>query len=279
MKKFSETLISELEAQLKLIHSESDDPIEYAEQAIKVVISLLEKLKTFFMKHRFESKLEEVIFFRDIKPQFASWLIYYNDIYNITTNKPFGSKKVLRKYYTSELKKLKSFFDENAEFYKYYRAGNRYLDNKYFIRGKHDIRLTLDSFYFQADNRFSTSHDYKVARILANDLIKKFVENEMALLDGNTIAPGSISGKKIKWTGSKVALVELIYALHSESVFNKGNADLKETIRHFENMFDIDLGQFNRTFLEIRERKSERTKFLNALTNTLILRMDDADEN
>lgn len=279
MKKFSESLISELEAQLKLIHSEFDDPIEYSEQAIKVLIAFLEKLKTFFMKHPLESKLEEITFFRDIKPQFASRLIYYNEIYNIATNRPFGTKKVLRKYYAVELKKLKSYFDENTEFYKYYRAGSRYLDNKYFIRGRHDIRLTLDSFYFQADNRFSTSHDYKVARILANDLIKKFLEREMEALDGNKIIASTVSGKKIKWTGSKVALIELIYALHSESVFNKGNADLKETIRHFESMFDIDLGQFNRTFLEIRERKSDRTKFLNSLTNTLILRMDDADEN
>ncbi|SEM92029.1 RteC protein, partial [Chryseobacterium taichungense] len=30
----------------------------------------------------------------------------------------------------------------------------------------------LDTFYFEADHRFSTSHDYKVAKIIANDLIQ-----------------------------------------------------------------------------------------------------------
>jgi hypothetical protein len=96
-------------------------------------------------------------------------------------------------------------------------------------------------------------------------------------LDNLTAEP--LTGKKLKWTGSKVALVELIYALHAESVLNNGNADLKETVSHFENMLDVELGQFNRTFLEIRGRKSDRTKFLSTLTTTLVNRMDDADEN
>jgi hypothetical protein len=277
--KFSETLMSEVEKQLKHIHSESIDPIWYSQQAIKMLIPALEKLKTFFIKYHFENKAEEIMFFRDIKPRLASKLIYYNEVFNIATNKPFTTKKSIRKYYTSELKKIQAYFDENLDFYKYYRTGNRLLDNKYFVRGRHDIRLTLDSFYLQADHRFSTSHDYKVARILANDLIKQYLEYEISALDKNIKSPRIDLGKRIKWTGSKVALVELIYALHAESLFNEGTAELKETVSHFEKMFNIELGQFNRTFLEIRSRKSDRTKFLNILTRTLEIRMDDADEN
>jgi len=76
-----------------------------------------------------------------------------------------------------------------------------------------------------------------------------------------------------------VALIELIYALHTEGVFNNGTSELKEVTSFFESTFNVDLGQFNRTFLEIRSRKCERTKFLNTLKEKLILRMDDADEN
>lgn len=281
MKLFSESLLTELEQQLKSIHSETEKPILYAEQAIKRLISILEKLKTTFLNHHFENKSEEIDFFRNIKPQFAAKLIYYNDIYNIETNKPFGSQKAIRKYYNAELTKLETYFKENLEFYKYYRTGNRNLDNKYFIRGKHDIRHTLDSFYFQADHRFSTSHDYKVARILANDRIKIYLETEISKLDNkeNPNTTATPLRKTQKWTGSKVALVELIYALHTEGVFNNGESELKEVTTFFESVLDVDLGQFNRTFLEIRSRKSERTKFLNTLKEKLILRMDDADEN
>lgn len=280
MKLFSEHLLSELDKQLQSIHSKTDNPINYAEQSIKTLIPTFEKLKTEFLKHSFENKSEEISFFRDTKPQFAANLIYYNEIYNIETNKPFGSKKTIRKFYNLELLKLQTFYVENKEFYKYYRTGDKSLDNKYFIRGKHDLKHTLDSFYFQADSRFSTSHDYKVAKIIANENIKTYIETEISKLKQKVENNSFITNTKTqKWTGSKVALIELIYALHTEGVFNNGTSELKEVTTFFEKTFNIDLGQFNRAFLEIRTRKSERTKFLNTLKEKLILRMDDADEN
>ncbi|MFV5685785.1 RteC domain-containing protein [Flavobacterium sp. GB2R13] len=281
MKLFAESLMSELEHQLKSIHLETENQLQSAELAIKSTIAVLEKLKSFFIKYKPLNKKEEIEFFRDIKPKFASKLIYYNKIYTIETNRPLGSQKTIRKYYKAELLKLKVFFDENQEFYRYYRTGNNYLDNKYFIRDKYDLKLMLDSFYFQADHRFATSHDYKVARILANDEIKKFLEEQIAKLGRKAIKKQSPSPfpKNQKWTGSKVELIELIYALHTEGVFNNGATGLKEVTTFFESALNINLGQFNRVFLEIRNRKSERTKFLNTLKNKLIIRMDDADEN
>ena len=281
MKLFSESLMSELEHQLKLIHLETENPVKLAEQAIRSSVAVLERLKTFFIKYKRLNKTEEIEFFRDIKPKFASKLIYYNEIYTIETNKPLGSQKTIGKYYKAELNKLKVFFEKNQEFYRYYRTANNYLDNKYFIREKYDLKLMMDSVYFQIDHRFSTSHDYKVARMLANDEIKKFLEQQIEKLDRKTITIQSPSPlhKGLKWTGSKVDLIELIYALHSEGVFNNGATGLKEVISFFESSLGIELGQFNRVFLEIRNRKSDRTKFMNTLKNKLTIRMDDADEN
>lgn len=281
MKVFAEALMSELEHQLKLIHLETENLVQLAEQAIKNSIAALEKLKTIFIKYKRLNKKEEIEFFRDIKPKFAAKLIYYNEIYSIETNKPFGSQKTMGKYYKAELNKLKVFFEKNQEFYRYYRTANNYLDNKYFVRTKYDLKLMVDSYYFQADHRFTTSHDYKVARILANIEIKVFLEEQIEKLGRKTITIQSPSPLPIgpKWTGSKVELIELIYALHTEGVFNNGASGLKEVTTFFESTFSIDLGQFHRVFLEIRNRKSERTKFLNTLKNKLIIRMDDADEN
>ncbi|MFV7235338.1 RteC domain-containing protein [Flavobacterium sp. ZB4R12] len=281
MKLFAESLMSELEHQLKLIHLETENPVHSAEQAIRSSVAVLERLKTFFIKYKRLNKTEEIEFFRDIKPKFASKLIYYNEIYTIETNKPLGSQKTIGKYYKAELNKLKVFFEKNQEFYRYYRTANNYLDNKYFIRAKYDLKLMVDSFYFQLDHRFATSHDHKVARILANDEIKVFLEEQIEKLGRKTIKTQSPSQflKGPKWTGSKVELIELIYALHTEGVFNNGVSGLKEITTFFESAFNIDLGQFNRVFLEIRNRKSERTKFLNTLKNKLIIRMEEADEN
>ena len=52
------------------------------------------------------------------------------------------------------------FFDNNLDFYKYYRTNITYMDDKYFIRGNYDIKYTLDSYYFESDSRFSMLIDF-----------------------------------------------------------------------------------------------------------------------
>lgn len=75
---------------------------------------------------------------------------------------------------------------------------------------------------------------------------------------------------KLKWTAPRVALTELLYALILEGVFNNGTADLKDIAEFFEYIFEIDLGQYRRTFLEIRARKSDKTKFISTLNDALL---------
>lgn len=281
MKNYSNSVMAELEGQLKTMHSNENYPIQSSQQAIKATIASLEQLKSFFKKHNFTSKSEEIEFFKDIKPQLASKLIFYNEIYNIEISKPSGSDKTIRKHYNRELSKLKIFFDENLEFYKYYRTGNTCLDKKYFLRRKHDIRMTLDSSYFQSDYDFTTSHDFKVAKIIANDNIQVYLETNLKKYqNGNQVNQHTEANHKgLRWTGSKVALVELMYALHAEGVLNNGNLSLNEIAKNIESAFNLDIGQFNRIYLEIRNRKTmEKTNFLNSLKENLIKRMDEADE-
>ena len=81
--------------------------------------------------------------------------------------------------------------DNELEFYKYFRSGNNYLDYKYFLRGKFDVKLALSSYYFETDTNFSTSHDYKVAKILANDLIQLYLENKLIMIENKDISEKS----------------------------------------------------------------------------------------
>ncbi|TBX66118.1 tetracycline regulation of excision, RteC [Flavobacterium silvisoli] len=279
MKFFTSSLLSELNNQLEVVHSSYPEPILYAEQAVLISIKKLEELKTFFIKYKFESRHEEIEFFKTLKPKFVSILIYYNEIYNIELNKPIGHKKALKRHYSCHIKRLNNFFKENAEFIKYSKSQNNYLDKKYFLRKKHDIRLTLDSFYFQSDYNFSTSHDYKVAQIMANEKLINHLENNIKILRFTKPQITNKNGNSLKWTGSKVALVELIYALHADSVINNGDIRLKEIALAFETIFNIKLGQFNRTFLEICNRKTiDKTVFLNTLKEKLLVRIENSEK-
>jgi hypothetical protein len=161
-----ETAIHELEI--------DDCTIQRIEAVIDLIVNSLSKLKEYVLTQGFKNIDEEIRFFKYQKPVIVSKLIYYNTIYKIETKKPYGVKPI-RKFLKEELNKLKKFFDNNLKFYKYYRTNNTFIDEKLFVRGKYDIKLSLDTFYFEADNRFSTSHDYKVAKIIANDLIQVYI--------------------------------------------------------------------------------------------------------
>jgi len=271
--------INQLNEQLNFINIEIDDHILRCEKAIEIILNALENLKKQILKRNFKSQEEEILFFKEIKPQFVSKLIYYNKIYKIETKKPHGGQKIAKKYYKIELQKLKLFFDSELEFYKYYRTGSNYLDYKYFVRGKFDIKLILDSFFFETDTNFVTIHGYKIAKIMAHDLLQVYIEDKILAMDNKAPEKSQHNpNTKLTWTSSKVALTELVYALHSEGVFNNGATDLKDIAEYFEHIFEINLGQYRRTFLEVRVRKGERTKFINSLKKGLVKRMDNTDD-
>lgn len=271
MDKFYNETLHNLEVAIKELEIEVDCTIQQMEDAIFLIMKCLSHIKEYVLKNDFKDIDEEIRFFKYQKPVIVSKLIYYNTIYKIETRKPYGTKSI-RKYLNIELKKLRRYFDNNLEFYKYYRTNNSFLDEKLFLRGKHDIKLCLDTYYIQSDHSFSTSHDYKVAKIIANDLIQVYIEDQ--LYSTAQIKPMDL--KTLNWTGSKAAITELIYALHYQGVF--GNSDIRLIAKYFESVFNIDLGNFYQTYLELRTRKMTRTKFLDALRDGLIKKMDEQDE-
>ena len=277
MKTVSKNLLSDLENQLNEIKNNSTNTIQATEQSVNACIVALGKLKSHFLNHTFQNKTEEIEFFKIIKPELASKLLYHNEIYTIELAKPSGSNKDIRKYYKKEYTKLKTFFNDNIEFYKYYRSGNTSLDKKYFVRRKHNIKFIIDNAYFQSDHNFTTTHDYKIAQILAYDDLQIYLEEKIKKKE--TPITQTSKSPTLKWTGSKVAIIELIYALHTEGVFNQGNANLNEIALQFQEMFQINLTQFHRTFLEIRDRKTiDKTNFLSTLKENLNKRIQDAEE-
>ncbi|NUY81885.1 RteC domain-containing protein [Flavobacterium sp. MAH-1] len=278
MDAFSDSLYAEMEGRLTVIRTAYTEPLPFAEQAIKAIIPFIERLKVFFINHAFRDEYEEIRFFKVTKPRFLSVLIYYNEVYTIESNKPVGGDRAMRKFLMRELAKLRRFCRENREFCKYYRTGNDCFDSIYFLRRAPDVRLSLDSAYFLFDPAFSTMQDHKVARLLANDALEVYLKESMEKLGQKQRSESLKPDRVLKWTASKAALVELIYALHTEGAFNNGASDLKDVASFLEAVFGTELGQYHRVFLEIRNRKNERTKFLDALRDKLVRRMEQADE-
>jgi hypothetical protein len=273
---YCQKLVTELDEENYQYSTEIADPIQLVEKLIEITLHKISMLKAFIKDKGFEKQEEEIYFFKELKPKIVSKLIYHNAIYKIESRRPAGGEKNIKKYLNNELSKLKRFFENNLDFYKYYRTNSIYLDHKYFIRGNFDIKFNLDTYFFESDHSFSTSHDYKVSKIIANDLIQVYLEDKLMNF-GNQPKLGMIREHELKWTASKSALTELIYALNAYGTFNEGRADIKEISRAFESLFHIDLGNIYHIYLEIKNRKINKVKFLDQLREELLKRMEDTD--
>jgi hypothetical protein len=273
--------ISEFETKLETLESCKDDILYKAEHGITHTEKCIKKLRSEVVQKGFISTKEEIHFFKYIKPQIFSKLIYYVKLFNIESRRPRSSSKFQVKYLNHQINKLQVYFNDNLEFYHYYRRGATTLDEQYFVRGKSDLRSPTESFHAFIDEQFSTCQDSTVATIMAFDMLIVYLKQEIEKLETNadhTKTNPMRESSKLFWTGSKTELTELIYALDSCGAINSGTADIKELALAFEQTFNIDLGNYYHTIIEIRARKCSQTKFLDKLIEVLRKRFDQSDQ-
>ncbi|WP_298487017.1 RteC domain-containing protein [uncultured Maribacter sp.] len=281
MKRYKD-ILKTLGTELDEIETRIEDVLIRAEKGIRLAKKALQETRKLIDKHEFKSEHDEITFFKKIKPSLNSKLIYYVKLFNIESRRPRSSKKSQTKYLNGHIDKLQSFFNENLEFYHYYRRNATSLDEQYFLRNKADIRLLPDCLLFYTDEQFSTSHDSTVATIIAYDMLIVHLKTEIDKLENNNGMEQAMNPfsqqSHLFWTAHKTDLIELIYALHSCGAVNSGTADIKEMAAAFERLYNIDLGNYYHTFVEIRSRKSNNTKFLDKLKTALLKRYEDSDE-
>ena len=254
--------------------------IEVVLDVVEFLQRSLEDMRTCIVNHPFSNKEEEIYFFKHIKPEVLSRLLYFTEIYNTEMRKPHGSIEVLKKYYNDRLDELTSYFESNLDFYQYYRSKATHLDSHYFVRGHIDFKLCPNCVPYDRDPEFSTCYDHKAAQILANDMLCIYLNKKLHGVDKQVIIAKSRSflpEHPFRWTATKIAAVELGYAIFAAGILNNGQADIKEIMTFMEASFQIDLGDYYRTYITMKDRKKDRTSFLNSLIKSLLKKMDEDD--
>lgn len=257
-----------LERSLKELDKDGEDMLLVSEQCLIEIDTAIRKLKGQVVQHLFGSIAEEVYFFKHIKPRFISRYLYYGQVLNIESERPRSGKRALKRFYVNKIKELNIYFTDTKDFYNYYKREATYLDHKYFVRNAYDLKMKLPDHLYSYDDGFTTFHDHQVAMILANDDVIRFLTSRIQKLEDGRVQKNALS-QDLKWTAPKVALIELIYALHQGRCFNGGVLGLGETVKIFEGLLDIDMGNFHKVVSEIRSRKNNRTKFLQHLQDNL----------
>jgi len=251
-------------------------------QKSKLIVSRLEEayedLKHFISGYSFLNEAEEIQFFKETKPRFFSLLIYYSKVYNIELRMPAGSTDDKRCHLVHIQESIRNFFDMNIELYGYYRSGSTHLDHLYFLRGKRNTRLLIDSLNFERDSCFSSCCDHRIAGILANERLEIYLNTRLAGLTHEESNNESIYGTRSneKWTDTKNALGEIIYGIDTLASVNHGKIDIIVLAGIFGKIFNVDMGNIYQIYIELKGKK-DRTEYLNRMIKALLKRMDDDD--
>lgn len=280
MKQFSDKIIHKINTEIETSCMDGDMSSNQALYMINFIRPLFEELREYIHRYNFQDNEEEIHFFKNIKPLILSKLIHYNDIYTLELRKPNGNKEAVKEHYKKKQVAIVDFCNNNLDFYQYYRSKATHLDKYYFLRGHENYKLCHNCGLLDKDPLFATCCDHRVAKMLAYDMLEIYLHQKVQDLERTEaieISRASLPDNPFRWTGTKVAAIELGYAIYAAGVLNNGNTDIKEIMTYIEASFKVDLGDYYRTYLTIRERKRDRTAFLNSLIEKLLREMDEND--
>jgi hypothetical protein len=242
-------------------------------EASRVLREAYSQLKAFVLSYTFPNEEEEILFFKEIKPRLCFRLIYYRKLHNIELDRPIGTEKQ-REYLTELLNDINKYNHKRLDFIRYYRSGSSHWDSLYFLRGQADTEQYMETFSHEFDSDFTTNGDFKVAKILSNDMLSDYLMREIeALNDNNNLIIGSFGfpAVKLTWKGTKAEFQEQILAWDSAATF--GDIPFTQLHSYMQNVFNIQLDSHLSRILDDLKTRNTPTPFLDKLKNALLRRM------
>jgi hypothetical protein len=265
MQTIYDDLLTELERSLIEIENNKSVRMMKCSQKITICNDAARELRASYFKANLRSALQQIHFFKEVKPKVFSELNYQEKIFHYYNQKPKGSLKNQSRYINICLDKVSYTLNNYQEFNIYWQMNATHLDELYFTRRDYDPKLH-GSLKHPVDIAFSSPADTTLSRILAAMRYLQFLKNELYALTNPTLDPSWKHISNLQWQGSKTEMVELVYALHASGAI-KG--ELKGVVAVFEQIFRVDLGNFYRTYTDIKYKKKP-TSFLDALKSSLI---------
>ncbi|MBF2709090.1 RteC domain-containing protein [Flavobacterium soyangense] len=268
---------NEFEREYKVLNNTSKDVLTVSLEIIHYIEKKLKEIYNWLQNHIFKTLQEEIHFFKELKPRLVSKLIYYKAILKLETTLP-QTKMDKKKQYEKLLMGIHYHAISNQDLYEYYRSRSSDKDEDHFVRHSFKDIIKYDCCLINFDSKLSTSHDYNVATIMANDLFAIHLENKLDELNGKYLPKNLPIDNKFNWTGSKVDMTELVYAFQATGCINNGNFDLKELAIFLGTMLNVEIdSNLYGNYSDIKSRKVSKTRFINTMSEKLIEKMDNDD--
>jgi len=273
MEKFANELLATLEQELQQAGIETENNLQQFERSYMIATAKLGELKDFIQGYTFKSEEEEIKFFKEIKPLFHKEAIYYNELYNIESERPLISDQSQKQFYEKTIDRIMSYFDRHRELYNYYRTGKTNKDKSFFQRSTLSNPISKH-YVLDLDTSFSTPHSIDLAHLQAYEQLCRYIDTTY-YKKGEPLSEDTKRNRGTIWSSTKAALIELAVALYYSGSVNYGKGGFKKFISELEAFFQIQLGNVYRVFLGMVIRKKEPAPFLHQLLDAFIRRLEE----
>src|SRR5579863_9872145 len=149
--------------EIRTLKSEPGDPKIKIETCFSIAQQCWSQIQQSVEENPFESKKEEIEYYKEIKPLFKSEIEYYNLVYHAEIFKPLTIPGEMKEFWIKEQQKLNRFIQDHEQFYTYYKNGSTSCDEMYF--------LTPDQ---------NVYYDDLIAQLLALERYNAYTQNELS---------------------------------------------------------------------------------------------------
>jgi len=127
-----------------------------------------------------------------------------------------------------------------------------------------------------ADTAFSTSHDSKLAHVIAHELLLAYLEKTILRVNSREDIDlyTFIEEEMMVWTQTNTALSENIYGWKETKAINHGKTSIARITAYMQRVFHVDIGSISDNWIYICER-ANKTIYLDEMKKAVLERMNN----
>ena len=167
--KFNQKLNDELLAE-RISLKKSNEGIHLCNNALYLLKEIVEE-------HGFDNSKAEIHFFKSIKSEPLSLLVYFSEVRSCELLMPKIGVNNQLSFLKKKIRRINKFFNHNWDFVHYMEQELNYLDNQYFTRENQQFPVYALPEACYLDPKFFTSKDMLWARIRGMNRFSLYVKN------------------------------------------------------------------------------------------------------
>ncbi len=176
MNKHAQQLYHSLQQDITLYKAKGLSCKQTIEGCFRIAESYTNKIRELLKSSNFKNQVEEIEFFKIIKPQFRALREYYALMYHALLFCEAATEEDQKQFWSRESTRLEKFIQQNSAFYQYYKSGANNQDASWFVKEK--VKQAMD---IPPDELYSTPYTRLAAQLLALEkydaYIKKKIDN------------------------------------------------------------------------------------------------------